>query len=374
MTGRILVHVVHLLGHGHIHRMRRIVKALTARGLDVHVAHGGFPVEGFDYGATSVTQLPPLRARDATYAETLDETGAPVSEAYKARRTADLLALGEKVRPDLILMEAWPFGRRVIAQELTALCDTARAWPNPPVIVTSVRDILQEGRKPGRSEEARDHVLQLLDAVLVHSDKTLVPLAATFPLAGEITEKLHYTGFIAPEPAAGEAETHDIIVTAGGGAFGAELLACAAKTAERFPNFNWCIATGPDGSSLTVPGNVTLVTRLEGLAAHLARAKLSISQCGYNTAMDVLAARCPAVFVPHDTTGQTEQLRRAQLFAEGGYGICLPQSQLTVGALEKATAEALSMSLPQTYPDLDGVTRTADLLCGWITERNEGMA
>ena len=40
----VLVWVQHLLGIGHVQRTARIARAMTAAGLDVHVAFGGPPV------------------------------------------------------------------------------------------------------------------------------------------------------------------------------------------------------------------------------------------------------------------------------------------------------------------------------------------
>ena len=50
----------HLLGIGHVRRAALITRALSAAGLDVTVASGGFPVAGVDYGAARVVQLPRL--------------------------------------------------------------------------------------------------------------------------------------------------------------------------------------------------------------------------------------------------------------------------------------------------------------------------
>ncbi|MEL6750636.1 MAG: glycosyltransferase [Pseudomonadota bacterium] len=359
MSRVVLFHVVHLLGHGHIHRARNLVKAMKAEGLTVHIAHGGMSVEGFDYGADSVTYLPPLRAEDATYAKVLNGDGAPVTNDDKAERERQLLALFQRVRPDVVLMEAWPFGRRVVRGELTALCTAAREAG--AACITSVRDILQEGRKPGRNEETRDAVRDHIDTVLVHSDPALITLDATFPFAPQIADKLHYTGFVVADvPTATDAQTYDTIVTAGGGAFGDTLVRTAREVASDADEAqrDWCIVDrgGVLGNNpLASPG-------LTNLAAHLARARLSISQCGYNTAMDVLAARCRAVFVPHDTTGQTEQLRRASLLAEKGYGVCLPESELTRSRLQDAICHAREMSIPGHRPGLDGATRAARII------------
>lgn len=142
----------------------------------------------------------------------------------------------------------------------------------------------------------------------------------------------------------------------------------------------WCLTTGPNLPatiadrlrSENLP-HVTVVSQLDGLAAHLAKARISISQCGYNTAMDALGAhhagQCRAVFVPYDTEGQSEQLRRAELLQKAGYAVCLPQSMLTVAALLEATDQAAALPQVARAINFNGVENTARLVRGWLEAR-----
>jgi predicted glycosyltransferase len=95
------------------------------------------------------------------------------------------------------------------------------------------------------------------------------------------------------------------------------------------------------------PDGVTIREFLPNLAAHLKQAKLSISQVGYNTAMDVLSAGengdCKALFVPSDIAGQSEQLRRASLLHLKKYAINLPESQMNPKSLADAIDRALNL-------------------------------
>ena len=75
MTGRVLFHVQYLLGIGHLQRSLRIAEALVERGIAVTMVRGGplVPEVGEAHGVEMV-QLPPIRARDATFA-LVDERG-----------------------------------------------------------------------------------------------------------------------------------------------------------------------------------------------------------------------------------------------------------------------------------------------------------
>src|SRR5262249_17458186 len=48
------------------------------------------------------------------------------------------------------------------------------------------------------------------------------------------------------------------------------------------------------------------------LGARLRTAAASVSQCGYNTALDILHAHVPALVVPFATEEEDEQIRRAR--------------------------------------------------------------
>ena len=147
----------------------------------------------------------------------------------------------------------------------------------------------------------------------------------------------------------------------------------ALNTAINRPDLTWHMSTGPNLSeqqfdllNARCPDHVKLVRYISNLANQMKLAKVSISQCGYNTAMDVLAAHkespCRAVFVPYDTEGQSEQIRRAQLLEEAGYAVNLPQSKLTAEGLSQAIDQAMGLPNVALAVDFDGVDNTARLL------------
>ncbi|MEO1397399.1 MAG: glycosyltransferase, partial [Pseudomonadota bacterium] len=354
---RVLFYVLHLLGVGHVHRAIQLTKAMLREGLDVDIVYGGVPVEGADFGVASVFHLPPIEVTDASYSTYIDGDGEPLGEQWMTRRQTALLDHFETLQPDLILFEAFPFGRRIVRQEILTLIQAAEVRQPKPVIVSSIRDILQEKRKPGRAEETARWVSDHFDHVLVHSDPDLVTLEATFPLADQIRNRVNYSGFVIKErqtvghlpPAV------DVLVSAGGGAFGSALMSAALEAAQIDPQRrHWHLVHGQNASAETVTrlstvrlDQVTVSRHVSPLAAHMKSAKVSVSQCGYNTAMDALGARqqngCGIVFVPHDLNNQTEQLRRAELLAERGHCVCLRESICTPHALLEAVAQAAAL-------------------------------
>ena len=377
---RILFYFLHLLGVGHVFRAKRLVEGFTKAGFAVDIIYGGEPLEAVSFDADSVHYLSPIRAADNTYSTYLDATGNRLERPFQDQRAREVVAILDTLNPDIVLTEAYPFGRRIVRYEMAALLDHACRRDPRPLIVSSVRDILQERKKPGREEETCQLITRYFDRVLVHSDPAIITLDATFPLAHRIEDKIAYTGFVVPTRSSQPVEnSYDVLVSAGGGAFGGALMAVALDAARRRPDLTWCLSTGPNLPEhhfarlcSQCPDNVTVTQYLADLCGHMKRARISISQCGYNTAMDSLVAHgdssCRAVFVPYDTEGQSEQLMRAQLLESAGYGICLPQSGLSVEGLLRALDSALVLPQVQHEIDFGGVETTANLLLNWLEE------
>lgn len=380
MTRRVFFYVQHLLGVGHVFRALRIAHGLREEGFGVDLVMGGAPVAGLDTAGLNVIQLLPLKAGPDGFNSLVTVMGDPASPEIRERRTAELLAAFNQSRPDILLIEAFPFGRRQMRFELMPLLEAAHERMPRPRIVASIRDILQESAKPGRARETVDILQRWFDHVMVHGDPRLVTLKATFPLASEIASMIFYSGIVAPRTSAPSQMSDaiaDVVVSAGGGAVGRKLLetAIAAKPVTAAAAARWLVLAGPNADAadferLVASGSrnrVTVERFVPDLAAVLAGAKLSISQAGYNTVADILVARCKAVFVPFAQSGETEQSRRAALLEELGFGSSLAEEDLSVVTLAAAVDRALASLQPKVSLKLDGAARTAEILTGLLS-------
>ena len=150
-----------------------------------------------------LVQLSPVRARDARF-ELIDAAGAPIDDALRRRRRAEVLAAFAAARPDVVVIEGFPFARRAFRFELDPLIAAVRQARPRPTLLCSVRDIVVMRDDPQRRREAVERVRGDFDAVLVHGDPALVPFEASFPAAPEIADRLVYTGYVAPRIAAPE--------------------------------------------------------------------------------------------------------------------------------------------------------------------------
>ena len=375
---RILFYVQHLLGIGHLVRASRVAAALRAAGCEVAVISGGVPVEGFPGNGVESIEIPAIKSIDEAFSKLVDSAGEIVSDSLWNSRHEQLLNLAVTRRPDILIIEAFPFGRRQMRKEILAFVEAARALVPRPLVVSSIRDILQENRKPGRAEETIDTLNNLFDHVLVHGDAGFARLEETFPRADEITCGLSYTGLVAgPEPGA-PAERYAVLVSAGGGAAGGRLIDAALGAAQRLANAQspWCIITGPNFAHAgAVPSHVKLERFRPDLPTLLAGASLSVSQAGYNTVCDILRARCRSILTPFASGGETEQSLRAEKLAALNLARVVTESSLNAQTLI-AAIEAAKTQAPTAphHLNLDGAQHSAEILFRLAAVRRDRSA
>jgi predicted glycosyltransferase len=374
VTPRVLFYVQHLVGVGHVFRATRIVRGLRSQGVEVDLVFGGVPIPDLDIADARIHYLPPVRAGLEVFNRLEDGQGNPVDEAYKDRRRDMLLDIFEKARPDVVVTEAFPFGRRQMRFELLPLMEAAQARVPRPAIVASVRDILQESAKPERDREVVDLINRYFDRVLVHGDPGFVRIEQSFPHGGEIAGKLLYTGIVAPEPpvAATGDEAFDVVLSVGGGAFGHRLLLAALKARKLsvLADARWVVLTGLAATAgqraeleTLVDCNVVFERFIPNLPARLAAAKLSISRAGYNTTADIYTAGCRSVMVPLSDGIETEQIMRAGLIDRKGLGIVVSHEDETPQAIAAAIDRAMAGPVPdRSMLDIGGAAKAARML------------
>lgn len=384
---RVFLYVQHLLGVGHLKRAMTLAAALAERGLEVTLASGGFEPPDAPPAGVRWVQLPAAGTADSGFSTLVDADGRPVDEAWKAARTAALLAAWRAADPEALIIELFPFGRRMMRFELLPLLEAARAAPRPPVIVCSVRDLLGGKIERARHEKIATQIETHFDHVLVHGDPSVVPFERTFLCTERIAKRIAYTGYIVDarlathgDPAAGSGE---VIVSAGGGAVGARLLETAirARPLTTLAGRTWRVLAGVNLPAADFAALRDLVTREGGGKVVLERARrdftvllkngfLSISQVGYNTTMELLQAGIRAVGVPFAADAEIEQTLRAQLLAERGLIELLEERELEpvtlAAAIERAAARPPTA---RAAIDLGGAARSAALIEGWAQAR-----
>lgn len=381
MTGSVLFHVQYLLGIGHLQRSLRIADALASDGIAVTLVSGGTPVDLPRHPALRFVQLPPIRALDARFA-LVGQAGQPIDDTLRECRRAALLAVFAAARPDAVIIEGFPFARRAFRFELDPLIAAARVAQPRPRVVCSLRDIVGGRNTPERHREIVARVQNDFDAVLVHGDPAVIPLDASFAAAPEIAERLIYTGYVAPAEKApvgryADDGTHEVVVSAGGGAAGKALLdaALAARRSGCLAEMRWLLLTGthlPEADFAMLrdaaPTGVAVERFHPGLVHLLRTCRVSVSQAGYNTVLDILAAGARAVLVPFAAERETEQLLRAERLTELGAVEMVRENELTPESLAAAIERAVAREPATIAVACDGAVRSARALAAMMSD------
>ncbi|MDD9822866.1 MAG: glycosyltransferase [Gammaproteobacteria bacterium] len=373
---RVHMYVQHLLGRGHLARMRTLAAALARAGHRVTLISGGMPAAGDGgdaevHAGYRVLQLPAVKVAAGNFRVLLGEDGAAVDADFKARRAARLLQVVADDAPQVLVVESFPFGRRAMRFELLPLMEMVAAMQPRPLTLCSVRDILQP-RDGARDRQTVAEVAQWFDAVLVHADPAVAKLEETFSLTEELRGRFFYTGYVHESAGAAASDipaAHGaVVVSAGGGAVGFELLktAVAARPLSALKHRPWHLLVGRSAAAAEFAAlvecagdGITVQWARADFAALLAACAVSVSQAGYNTALDTAAAGCGAVFVPYSRHGEAEQLRRAEKFAALGRAVTVAEDDLNAASLASAIDRAARLDLASCAPiRMDGAAQT----------------
>lgn len=377
MTCQVFFYVQHLLGIGHLQRAAAVVRALRRQGIEVVLVSGGMSVPDLDLGDAPLCQLPPIRTRDTAFSGLVDESGRDIDEAFKRQRTEQLLALYRKLAPRVLLIEMFPFGRRQLRFELLPLLEATRKDAAPPAIVTSLRDVLTGVEKPEKRAWMLETFEKYFDLLLVHGDPAFLRLEESFPEAAALRQKTLYSGYVAAaDRSQGTADRCDtfgeVLISAGGGAVAAPLIAALfeAHALTSLKARPWRLLVGERAGSIGLaalqaraPAGVTVEPLRPDFPQLLAGAALSVSQAGYNTVMDLLLARVPALLIPFAEGHEGEQSFRARKLEALGLLQVLPASNLTPQKLATAMERAFAAGRPPPAPlNLKGAVKTAEIL------------
>lgn len=377
---QVFIYVQHLSGVGHMVRSQQIGLALAERH-QVSILDGGrvipFPP------ALKPVSVPALARCDGDLSPLDDALSLP--RAFELRRER-LHAMLCQQRPDVILVEHFPFSKWELAVEIDTLLDYARRT-NPNIkIIASLRDIsLRTTHEAGNEYEKR--VLQLLqrhfDGLLVHADPTLCQLGDYFVASTDIKVPVFHTGIVAAEIESLDMKVRRqrigsgeyLVASAGGGADRAQLLPrvvyawrqlIAAGTINQHrlllfsglegypPSLREMIHSEP--SIIPMGFDPDFKRWLQGAA-------LSISCAGYNTCADLLTTRTPALLMANPA--MSDQAERARLMIARGGAVNVPQANGDADPLASLIRDNLGRGKITHTIRLDGARQSALCIDRW---------
>jgi predicted glycosyltransferase len=337
-----------------------------------------------------VVQLPPVEM--AIDNQLLSTDGRrTLARTMELRRTIILETFGQ-LRPEVIITELFPFGRMSFAGELLPLLEIARKQKrNRPLVFCALRDIMEQSsdKQSIMNEVACVFCNHLYDAVLFHADPSFMRFEESFHSHAPLTTPIIYTGFVAPKTDVSARSRNggrregdgQVVVSAGGGRVGGQLLLLAAEAYARYgigDGVGMTISAGPflppeqwQSLKRTAAGvkGLKLQRWLPDLHDVLSRARASVSQCGYNTSMELLRSRVPALVVPFIGPRDREQMRRAQRMASLGLARLLEPERADAATLAREMRALLEFRPRATPVDLRGAENTADVIEKMLREQ-----
>jgi predicted glycosyltransferase len=351
---RIAFHVFSILGAGHLQRARAIAAALAPHDV-IWLGHrpAGAPGE-LVAQPLAVTAVPPSPQEAATCIRIGQQLARQITEQP----------------PDVLVTEHFPFGSDIFDDGFLPILQAAKAAGVP--IVASVRDILGKDRDHLAWAQRATKILNYwYEAILWHGDRRL--LGFDFPLLAHVRPRVLPTGYVRvgtsppwqPEP------RHWVASCGAGRGEGLQFCLAVLNAQDRLAAAGWrlTLIAGRENHEhlhrqpITLPAGTTLLPWTDDLPGLLATATLSVSQCGYNTSLEVLASGAPGVFVPFVEPRNEEQRLRAEVIARcPGYRVLSLFDPQLVSRLAETVAALEGEAARPPQLDMQGADASARML------------
>ena len=382
-TTNLLFYCQHSLGMGHLTRSFALADRLAER-FRVVLLNGGRLPKGIAVPANvEVVNLPPLGVDDANQLVTYDKR-ISVARALERRRKL-ITTTFDELRPAVVLVELFPFGRKKFADELLPLLEAAHEPQTRALVACSVRDILVGQRRNQQQHDDRAAAIanQFIDVILVHSDANFARFEESFQPSIPLRVPVKHTGFVVPRTSLSvttPSKRKRIVVSAGGGIVGEPLLrACIEAIDHLDTNVEMKVIGGPflsDESWRKLRSlargkkRLRLVRQVGDLSSEMRSAAVSVSQAGYNTCLDVLRAGVPALLVPFSRDTEDEQRKRALRLGALGAAQVLDQQDLTPARLSTEISQLLSSKVTSPHLDLRGAETSVVLINSMLRKKS----
>ena len=383
---RIQFHSHDSFGLGHLRRTLTLAGALQSMLPEAEIlittgspcaTHFALP-EGVE-----IVKLPSV-SKDAKGAYVPRSLGGDIGSLVRLRR-ALLNEVQRSFDPDVLVVDHQVLG---LGDELEDVLAAARVSGTRTIL--GLRDIIDApdvvAREWGRPQ-ARRALREFYDRVCVYGDTRIFDARAAYPVPEELRENMEFVGYVgraevparAERPASGRKH---VLVTVGGGEDGYERISTYIDALE-LGGCDWdsTIVCGPLLEQEQFKTLKRRARRLPGVDIQMFHADLPhlLSRCdavvamsGYNTSVEIMQSRVPAVLVPR-CFPRREQLIRAECMERAGLATCVASPD---GAgLRVAVAEALERGLVRAeLPRMDGAQGLARVVVEMARARHQARA
>jgi predicted glycosyltransferase len=296
--------------------------------------------------------------------------------------------------PQVLLVDHMPHGAMgELLPALDALKETGRTQ-----VVLGLRDILDDPAVITHRwtlEGAYDAIEQYYSRVLVYGMRDVYDVVSKYNFPDAVASQVRYTGYVSSlEPptsaakirarylAGSSADTRLIVAMAGGGADAYSMMSAvldAARQVEKDHHTVFVLITGPfmppdliaDLNKRARHLPVRVMESVDDTLSYTSAADLVIAMAGYNTSVEILRMKKPAILIPR-AGPSAEQRTRARLFAARSWVDMIDPDDLTAEALSHKILSRLKRVFtiqPYTRPDLHGVTVAANQIAALMSEK-----
>ncbi len=299
--------------------------------------------------------------------------------------------------PDIFLVDHMPHG--AMGELLPALEAIDQAGIQSQNVL-GLRDILDSPEvtiNRWRVEGAYDVIERYYVRILVFGMQDVYDIAEKYQLPEGAVKKLYYCGYVsnldseriaysirAHYLAGKPPDTRLIAVMAGGGADGYSMMSTLIEALPKVLQDQPCNVAAITGPFMPVELIADLERRagrlpiqmLEAVhdsTSYISAADLVIAMAGYNTTVEILRTKTPAILIPR-TGPSAEQRTRARLFSERHWVDMIDPDELTPDILAQCITAHLrhpNGSKPSALPNLSGAAVAAKYALAVLASKKE---
>lgn len=299
--------------------------------------------------------------------------------------------------PDIFLVDHMPHGAM---GELLPTLESMKHFGLHTQNVLGLRDILDSPEvtiNRWQVEGAYDVIERFYARILVFGMQDVYDVAEKYQLPQSAAKKVFYCGYVsnlehernaynirARYLAGKSADTRLVAVMAGGGADAYHMMSTLIEAFPKVLEDQPCVLVVITGPFMPVELIADLERRAGNLPIHMleavtdstsyiSAADLVIAMAGYNTSVEILRTKTPAVLIPR-AGPSAEQRTRARLFSEKRWVDMIDPDELTPDHLAERISSHLlhpNGSKPSTLPNLSGAAVAAKHTLAVLASKKE---
>ena len=280
----------------------------------------------------------------------------------------------EKHKVKTLVCEGFPFCRHQFAHEYIRYFEECKKR-NIKIII-SIRDFPWDEPHDNSLQDWVLYTQNLIckhyaDKILVHGDPKIMPLysdrrrqANGLTIINELSDKLHYTGYVCDESMPKHNRKNNIIYVSTGlnKEEGLLLFKYLLQVAKKFEDYTFVmtVANRYITTKTKQKNNVIMAEYIPNLRNKLIDCAAYITYGGYNATVEILKSGIPSIIIPRQDGYKMEQFIRAYTFEPYGFYKVVNNQELS--NISETLKDVLSKKPKEFKFNLNGATESADVI------------